>query len=510
MLKRAFILAALPLLLGWPSCIASAQTARSADSSADITLTGSVKGSQNHSYVEVPFRVPGGVQRITLTFHYTERDKRTALDLGMEDPAGLRCWSGGNKSVLTVGISDATPSCLPGSLPAGTWHVLIGVPNIRASVTSQYTARVYFTRSGLVAAEPAILREPLRSGPAWYRGDLHMHTGHSDGHCKSQTGREVPCPVVFTVEAAARRGLDFIAISDHNATSHYDAMRELQPYFDKVLLIPGREITTFYGHMNFLGTTSYIDFRLGSKTVPNVNTFLRRAKELGALVSINHPDSPSGENCMGCGWTPASPVDMHLLTSVEAVNGGSETHDESEIPFWNKELNLGYRLAGIGGSDNHDAFTPPNEPSSVGNPTTVVYATDLSTPAVLAGIRAGHVFIDLTGSHNRMLTMDATANGKTAEMGDLLDAPKGTAVTFDLQVTGAEKGSAALLEDGQPLNGLKSAGSTAGAETFRVTWTADGHRHWFRPQVSGPDGKLWLLGNPVYLDWSAPANAARL
>ena len=314
---------------------------------------------------------------------------------------------------------------------------------------------------------------------------------------------------VFTVEAAARRGLDFIAITDHNATSHYDAMRELQPYFDKLLLIPGREITTFYGHMNLLGTTGYIDFRLGSRTVPNVNTLLRRAQKLGALVSINHPDSPSGENCMGCGWTPAWPVDMHLFTSVEAVNGGSETHGETEIPFWNKELTLGYRLAGIGGSDNHDAFTPPDEPNSVGNPTTVVYATDLSTPAILAGIRAGHVFIDLTGSHNRMLTMEATANGKTAQMGDLLDAPKGAAVTFDLHVTRAEKGSAALLEDGRPLNGLKPADSTKKAENFP--------RHMDRrwpPALVSPAGKragrkALAVGNPVYLDWSAPADAIR-
>ena len=169
MLKRALLFTLLPLLLGWPSLTAAAQSAPPADS-PDITLTGTVRGSQNHSYVEVPFRVPSGLQRVTLTFHYTARDQRTALDLGIEDPDGLRCWSGGNKSTLTIGLSDATPSCLPGPLSAGTWRVLIGVPNIRASVTSQYTAKVYFTRSGLVAAEPAILREPLRSGPAWYRG----------------------------------------------------------------------------------------------------------------------------------------------------------------------------------------------------------------------------------------------------------------------------------------------------------------------------------------------------
>ena len=100
--------------------------------------------------------------------------------------------------------------------------------------------------------------------PAWFRGDLHMHTAHSDGQCPSQTGKMVPCPLFFTADAAARRGLDFIAITDHNASSQYDAMRELQPYFDKVLLIPGREITTFQGHINFLGSTDFIDFRLDS------------------------------------------------------------------------------------------------------------------------------------------------------------------------------------------------------------------------------------------------------
>ena len=47
-----------------------------------------------------------------------------------------------------------------------------------------------------------------------------------------------------SVQTAAARGLDFIAITDHNADSQNDALRELQPYFDRVLLIPGREMTT--------------------------------------------------------------------------------------------------------------------------------------------------------------------------------------------------------------------------------------------------------------------------
>ena len=374
---------------------------------ADIVLNGDVKGIQNNSYIEVPFKVPNDVQRVTITFHYTEREQHTALDLGLLDTAGLRCWSGGNKSTLTVGISDATPSCLPGPLPAGTWNILIGVPNIRAGVISHYTAEVYFSHSGLVSEEPEILRAPLRQGAAWYRGDLHMHTAHSDGQCASQSGAKVPCPVFLTVEAAARRGLDFIAISDHNATSQYDAMRELQPYFDKVLLIPAREITTFNGHMNLLGTTSYLDFRVGSQSVPDTNTLLRRAQKLGALVSINHPEAPTGELCMGCGWTPKTAVNMGLITAVEAVNGGSELDGTYGIPFWDQQLNEGHRLTGIGGSDNHNALSDPDRPSAVGNPTTVIYATELSTPAILAGIRTGRVFVDATASRDRILTMTA-------------------------------------------------------------------------------------------------------
>ncbi len=473
----------------------------------DVVLHGPVHPSQNHGYVAAPFHVPAGVKRVTLVFSYTGKDQHTALDLGLQDPAELRCWSGGNKSVLTVGLADATPSCLPGPIPAGTWKVMIGVPNIRPQVTSHYTARIFFTRSGLVADYPEVLREPLRAGPAWFRGDLHMHTGHSDGQCPNQTGTMVPCPVFVTVEAAVRRGLDFIAITDHNAQSQYDAMRELQPYFNKVLLIPGREITTNFGHLNLLGTTDYLDFRLGTPAVPTVNDLLRNARKLGALISINHPSDPTGEQCMGCGWNPSPPANMHLLNAIEAVNGGSEKFPSlSGIPFWMQQLNLGYRLTAIGGSDNHRPLMPLDEPNSVGSPTTVVYAANLSTPAILEGIRAGHVFLDLTGSHDRMDVLTASCGASRAQMGDLLRAPKGTAVSLDVQVADVPGAKVEFLEDGKVLSSDEAARSSNSPQTFHASWSSDGARHWFLAQVLGPDGHLWLLGNPVYINWKETLN----
>jgi hypothetical protein len=482
------------------------QAQRAAVPATGLTLEGTIQGPQNQSYVKVPFAVPAGTERVTITFQYTGKEQHTALDLGLLDPAGLRCWSGGNKSLLTVGLSDATPSCLPGPIPSGTWNVLIGVPNIRASIASHYTIHAWLSSTGSVASEPEILRQPLRTGPAWFRGDLHMHTAHSDGQCPGQSGKMVPCPVFFTVDAAARRGLDFIAITDHNATSHYDAMRELQPYFDKLLLIPGREITTFQGHMNILGSTDFIDFRLDGKNVSDINQLLRSINDSGAIASINHPKSPTGEICMGCGWTPAIQPDMRLFTAVEAVNGGSEQHGPSHLPFWNEKLNQGCRLTGIGGSDNHRAQQPLDQIGSIGSPTTVVYASELSTPAILDGIRAGHVFIDVAGTHDRILEVSAHSADQTAHPGDLLNAPQAAQMHFEAHVTGAAGGKIRWIEDGHEIASNSSNGIDMADKTVSLLWTSDGQRHWLRVEVAGPDGKLWLIANPVYLNWAVSNN----
>ena len=473
-----------------------------ASATPDIVLEGVVTGSHNQTYIQVPFNVPDGTERVTLAFSYTGKEQHTALDLGLLAPEQLRCWSGGNKSLLTVGLSDATPSCLPGPIPAGLWNVLIGVPNIRSTVRSYYTIQVYFSHSGEVAREPVALRLPVRTGPAWFRGDLHLHTGHSDGQCPSQTGKMVPCPVFFTVDTAARRGLDFIAITDHNATSQYAVMRELGPYFDKLLLIPGREITTFQGHINFLGTTDFLDFRLGSSQVPDINTLLRNAARVGGITSINHGSSPSGEICMGCGWTPKSDVDMRLLTAAEAVNGASEQSGVSHIPFWNKQLNKGCRLTGIGGSDNHRPLQPLGQQGSVGSPTTVVFANELSTPAILAGIRAGHVFIDLAGTRDRLLEESAHFKDRDFRAGDTLDASNGERLDFSLRVAAAIGGKIRWREDGEEVAQAASREVSSADQTFPWSWVSDGHRHWFRAEVVGADEKIWLLANPIYVNWA--------
>ncbi|HKO13619.1 MAG TPA: CehA/McbA family metallohydrolase [Acidobacteriaceae bacterium] len=466
------------------------------DAKPNLVLQGEVHASQNHTYFEVPFRVPPGTHRISVTFHNLGHDQHTVLDLGIEDPVRFRGASGGNKDHFTVSETDATPSYLPGAIPPGMWKLLIAVPNIRPGVTSRYRAEVWFNSR---IEDSSFTNQPLKTQPGWYRGDLHMHNAHSDGSCPSETGKAVPCPLFLTVEAAARRALDFIAITDHNTTSQYDDERELQPYFDKLLLIPGRELTTFHGHANEFGTTQWIDYRVGTRQVPGVNAMFRSARALGAVVSINHPESPTGEICMGCGWDPTPAADMRLVTSVEVVNGGGVPATR----FWEDQLRQGFRLTAIGGSDNHHADWPPNRPASIGYPTTIVYAQDLSVPAILDGIRSGRVFIDVTGSRDRLLDMRAeSGGGSSAEMGGSLHAAKGASVALHVHVKACQDCTVEFFVDGKAAAALQALPVPAPDATVDTKWSSDGARHWLRAEVHGSDHRLLLLGNPVYINWT--------
>lgn len=476
----------------------------------DLTLSGKLDGKDNQTYKLVPFDVPAGVDRITVDFAYTGKEQKTTVDLGLLGPGGFknnafRGWSGGNKSRFTVSATDATPSYLPGPIAPGRWNLLLGIPNIRAETHADFTAKVYFSRNGHV---PDLLDPPLRSEPGWYRGDLHMHGAHSDGSCTTQSGKgKVPCPLFLTAQAAVDRGLDFIALSDHNTVSQANVVRELQPYFDRLLLLPGRELTTFTGHANLFGTWTPLDFRVGSADVPDWTALARNAAKLGGFFSINHPIRLSGELCMGCGWTAKPGVDMQFVQGIEVVNTNDADTAISGIPFWEAQLNQGFRLTAVGGSDNHNAKQRDESRGAIGigTPATVVHAANLSERALLDAMRAGHVYVDVFGSKDRHLEFTAKGNGVDAEMGDEVKITPNDKVDFSVKVTNVAGGSVEIVLDGKTAPVLDQPRITNAAQTFSFAWTSDGRRHWLRVNVRGADGKLVLVGNPIYVNRGAAA-----
>lgn len=480
------------------SSFAGAFAAPATPDQPQVVLKGTVSGEQNHKFIMLPFTVPAGVHRLTVDIHYTDREKQTVLNTEISDPVRFRGTSGSNKNHFTISESDATPSFLAGAIPAGTWTLTFGVSNIRKGMTSSYEADIRFDDP---IDDSSFTDHPLETSARWYRGDLHMHTAHSDGTCASQSGRMVPCPVFSTAEAAAKRGLDFVAVTDHNSTSQSNSLRELQPYFDRLLFIPGREVTTMAGHTNLFGTTRYLDYRVGDSAVPDINALARQAQSLGGILSINHADSPGGEICRGCRWEPNPPVDMHLITAVEVINGGDGEGYFPSFQFWQKQLEAGYRPTAIGGSDNHRSDWPMQKTGSVGSPTTVVYARELSVAAILDGIRAGHVFIDLTGSADRILELHAADSSGTASMGDVLAAKDGEDVRIAIHALHCASDRVRLLLDGQTPITADAEILTSSDQTVTADWKSDGKRHWIVAKIEDQTGGLDLLGNPVYLNF---------
>jgi hypothetical protein len=183
---------------------------------------------------------------------------------------------------------------------------------------------------------------------------------------------------------------------------------------------------------------------------------------------------------------------------VEAINGG-----KVEAGFWDSLLTRGFRITGVGGSDNHDAGRPGSEPGGIGYPTTVVHAEALSQEAILNAVRSGHVFLDAQGSVNRLLEYTASVGGHQAEMGDSIKVGKGERLRISVHTASVAGDSLQVIEDGQPRTADEATRrpieSNDSVRSFE--WKSDGGRHWLRMVVSTADGRPVLLGNPIYINF---------
>lgn len=458
-----------------------------------IVLEGTVSAADHQSYLRLPFDVPPATERLSVRFEY-ERGRGVVLDLGLEDPERLRGWSGGNKREFFVSETAATPSYLPGPLPAGRWRLLVGVPMAAPATPLAYRAEVTLSR-GVDAWTAPLGPAPHKPGPRWYRGDLHLHSGHSDGSCRTVSGGRGPCPVTVTLAAAAARGLDFVALTEHNTRSQHQALAEAQLHYDTLLLLPGLEVTTFRGHFNLLGTLAPLDF-----TLPPAQ-LLSAASETGGVIIINHPALPSDARCLGCGWQlPLEPEDPVL---VEVASGGAMRADGGSaegalggIGFWEALLKDGRRATAIGASDNHDPQDLSGSAGAVGRPVTVMRAASLEQGEVLAALVSGRVFVDLDASAERVLDLAASAASGRAVMGEtLLLGPGPERVDVSVRVEGIPYGRLRLLSGDGAVRELP----LSGPEVYDVSVRVGAAARYLRAEVRDPKGRLRLLSNPIYL-----------
>jgi PHP domain len=373
----------------------------------------------------LPVEVGPGTAGLRVELDY-DRAGGSVLDLGCFGPDGFRGWSGSARGSFIITGEAATPGYLPGEIEAGTWQVMIGVHRVPPSgVRYRLTAETTRLSAGLLpAASPAPPgpqeRPPRRDLPAgqgrrWLAGDLHTHTVHSDG--------------VLTVQElavlAVERGLDFVAITDHNTVSHHAELAAAGRRYG-ITLLPGQEVTTDGGHAGALGDTGWIDFRR------EPDDWLDATEAAGGLLSVNHPF--------------AGPVSwvrpMRRRPPLVEVWHWSwlDRRWTTPLAWW-----LAWDAAAIpvGGSDWHrdGSDAPP------GSPTTWVECAGDEPGDVLDSLRAGRVAISAERDGPVLLRRDGNLLAVDAD-GTILAGPLGPCarVRGDLATLAGPAGPYRLLD----------------------------------------------------------------
>jgi hypothetical protein len=319
----------------------------------------------------LPFEVPPGTCALRFVLEY-ERSG-AVLDLGCLGSAGFRGWSGGARRSFVITSAAATPGYLPGEPEPGTWQVVIGLHRVPVrGCDYRVTIEVSGTPGELVADDaPPLLppltdRPPFRELPAtpgrrWLAGDLHTHTVHSDG--------------VLTVPELARlaagRGLDFVAITDHNTISHHAELATTSAVHG-ITLLPGQEVTTPGGHAGALGDVGWIDFR------EPPDRWLDACEQAGGLLSINHPYGGQ------LSWVAPMKRRPPLLEVWHW--SWLDTRWTLPLSWWQA---WDPAATPVGGSDWHR----PGSDEPPGTPTTWVEAEDTDPTAVLGALAAGRTAI---------------------------------------------------------------------------------------------------------------------
>lgn len=353
----------------------------------DLSFTGRVTVSDRDAgpLVEVPFEVPEGARGIRVRYQH---EAGSILDLGLADPDwgpyptlhGFRGWSGGFRREVVMGPTRATPGYLAGPLQPGTWRVLLGLAQV-APAGCDYRVDIAFDPeaerdvAAEITAEPASAWAVRRPGSGWYRGDLHSHTHHSDARGS----------LADLIEAAKARGLDFLAVTDHNTISHHGPLAARSS--PELVLLPGMEVTTYHGHANAFAA-AWIDFRWPRDAVPD--GVAERIHARGGLLSVNHPKLQPG--CIGCDWEYPVPAGADCF---EAWNGPWPSANWESLERYDACLRQGRRLTLVGGSDRHQPGWPDPDPPElqVGSPTTWMRLPELSVAALLNGLRGGEVCV---------------------------------------------------------------------------------------------------------------------
>jgi hypothetical protein len=478
----------------------------------EIVLEGHLNAEDRdgNEFPLLPFEVPPGIARLHVRYHVNRQlggnmigqQEGNIVDIGLFDPRGaefltargFRGWSGTARQEFTIAADEATPGYLAGPVQSGVWHILLGLYQL-APEGCDY--RVVITLEGMEgrgdqapggdsrAKEEVLNKEKV--GPRWYRGDLHAHTWHSDGSA----------PLADLVAAARAQGLDFVAVTEHNTVSHLPLLSAHST--SDLLLIPGVEISTYHGHANVWpvdwSNDRFVEFRC--QTDEQMAQVREAVRARGMLFSVNHPKDG------GPPWEFGALFDPDC---IEVWGAPWFISNYQSLAVWDEQLRAGKRVTAVGGSDKHQGpFTGELGWYEVGTPCTWVYADALSTEAIIAGMRAGRVFISAEPSGPQVeLTAEGVNGGEQAMMGDELCLPSGADLRLRCRVRGGAGNLLRLISAHE----TREAEITAADFVYKGQVTVTDSTYWRAEVIEPPEVPLdeepaalmaKALSNPIYV-----------
>jgi hypothetical protein len=502
---------------------------------APVELSGEVSAEEAKTYLLLPVDIAEGTTRIEVGYAWeslpagdSDGDPgESVFDLGLWDtdgyraPEGFRGWSGSRQGKVAEGqdpvfiqADDAERGYLPGPIDPGEWYVELGVAAVPPSGAAwQVTVTCLDPQVGEpVEADPVDADHVAAEGAGWYHGDFHMHGYHSNPRAPSWDE---------FVEFARDAQLDFLPVTEYVTSRHWYELGATQRDNPDLLIWPGREIITYFGHAISLGETpDAIDYRHGFEDV-SLADIQAGVIEAGGLFGVAHPtifpEETFGSVCRGCEFNLGDVIDWDRVDMIEVVNeavllntdlepadpgegGFANPFVATAIDLWEQQLLAGHRITAVSGSD--DKLGP-----ELGSSATAVYAEELSRPALTEAVLAGHAYVRTRGvADSPALEMEATtADGQQGIFGDTLVADE---AEVTITVRAGDGQVLRVIRNGEEVDAVPISG-----DPFTHTFAAD------RSADEGPLGTFWrvetddgesltTIGNPVFLsDRPAPEPA---
>lgn len=331
-----------------------------------IVMNLHIPHERQRQYLSYPLDIPANTDRVDIRYAFPRRtftpdgaggtlhEEINIVDIALEDEDHrLIGASGSARMDIHIHENYASPGYWLGRpIPKATWYVVLGAYKIHPDGCDVRLEITFTAKSRRLLV-----------------GETHSHTIHSDGRNTPQEN----------IALAKNLGLDFLCMTDHNTTT-----QNAYAHSDEALtVIPGMEATYYDGHCNFLGVHRPIGSYV-AHTREGILSNMRKARESGALISLNHTFSD-------CPWLLGFGEDVPY-DMIEVWNGLRMDWNLEAIRHWHGLLCQGKRIPICGGSDYHRTQFA----SIPGAPAMFVYAQSKSASDILAAMREGSGFIGMS------------------------------------------------------------------------------------------------------------------